>query len=67
MYNYEMLKNEIKQNGYFQKEIAKKIGIEPETFSIKMNNKQPFTQTEMDKLKKLLKLKNIEEYFFTKI
>lgn len=62
--NSNLLKGRIAENGYTQGEVAEKIGISYQSFSMKINNKRTFTVSEIIKLCDLLKISNKDNYFF---
>lgn len=57
------LKGRIVANGYTQAQVAKKIGIAPKTFSIKLQN-GVFGSDEIEKMIELLKLEDPMSIFF---
>ena len=65
-FNYAKLLGRIRERGFTQKSLAKKIGINQGTLSEKLNNKYAFTMTEMDAISKLLGITKSEigVYFF---
>lgn len=65
-FNYSKLKGKIKERGYTNEEFAKKIGMNPSTFSAKLHNVTEFKQSEMIKSLKALNvpISNIRLYFF---
>ena len=58
------LRAKIYENGMTQREVAKKIGISFQSLSYKMNNKIEFRASEMEKLCKVLDIKDKDSYFF---
>ena len=65
-FNYSKLLGRIKECGYTQKTLSKKIGINQGTMSEKLNNKFAFTVTEIDAIRKALNIgkSEIGDYFF---
>lgn len=59
------LKGKIKAKGYTQKKLAKEIGISPKTLSNKFN-KGILGADEIEKMIKILDIKNPIEIFFNK-
>lgn len=68
MFNYSKLSGKIRECGFTQADFAKKIGISPTTFSLKLSNRTFFDQREIEKACEILSLKvdEIGAYFFTK-
>jgi hypothetical protein len=60
-----LLRAEIVKAGMTHGEVAKRIGMSPKTFSVKLN-KGVFGLNEAQKLIDLLEIKNPAEIFFTK-
>lgn len=58
------LRGRIREMGFTNAEVAKKIGINPSTFQIKLSGARDFTLTEIKMIGKLLNLSSIDEYFF---
>lgn len=65
MLNKNELRAEIKRNGYTQEQVAKLIGINPKTFSTKINN-DGFTTNEAYILIDTLHIMNPVSIFFAK-
>ena len=67
MFDYSKLLGRIREYGFTQESLAKRIKINPQTLSWKLNNKSAFTTEEIDKICKLLdiSLEEIGVYFFT--
>lgn len=62
MINANLLRAEIVKNNMTQAEVARKIGISPKTFSLKMK-KRVFGTNEAQALVRLLNINNAEEIF----
>ena len=58
------LREKIYEKGMTQREVAEKIGISFQSLSYKMNNKIEFRASEMEKLCKILDIKDKDSYFF---
>ena len=65
MLNTNMIRAKIMENGMTQAEVAKRIGMAPKTFSVKMSTGK-FGLDEADKMIDLLKIEKPELYFFAK-
>ncbi len=67
-YDYSKLKGKIIEVCTTQKKFASLMHISERTVSLKLNNKRSFTQPEIDRAIKILKLPSdqIDEYFFNK-
>ena len=65
-YNYSKLLGRIKEFGYTQESLAKKIGIAVSSMSTKLNNKYNFSQPEILKICSVLDIdcSEIGLYFF---
>ena len=65
--NYSKLLGRIKERKHTQSSVAKEIGVNQSTLSVKLHGKFPFTAKEIDAICKLLDISNDEigEYFFT--
>lgn len=65
-FNYSKLLGRIKEYGYTQETLAVAIGINPSTFSQKVNNAAFFTQREIKKICAILEIPKDEigAYFF---
>lgn len=65
--DYSKLLGRIKEFGYTQGRLAKHIGIGGSSMCLKLNNKAFFTQPEIKKICKVLRIPNEEigVYFFT--
>lgn len=59
------LKGKIKAKGYTQERLARKLGMSPKTFGNKLN-KGIFGSDEIEKMIKILDIKNPIEIFFNK-
>lgn len=69
-FNYNKLKGKIKEVYGTQQEFAKALGISATTLNTRLKNETFFNQSEIEKTKELLNLKNGEEImdiFFTTI
>jgi DNA-binding XRE family transcriptional regulator len=68
MYDYSKLKGKIRELGITQNEYAKAIGITEQTLNLRLKNKRPFKQDEIEKTMLLFNepLKNVQIYFFNK-
>ncbi|WP_367294411.1 DUF739 family protein [Latilactobacillus sakei] len=68
-YDYSLLQNRIKEEGYSQTSLAKELGMARNSMNLKLNNKAHFTQSEIIKLSYLLGIggDEIGEYFFSQI
>ncbi len=66
-FSYDKLKGKIKECFGTQDAFAKALGMSRATLSIKLNNSSEFSQNEIFKAMKLLKLSqsDVDEYFFT--
>lgn len=66
IFDYSKLRGRIKEKGYTQEEVAKNIGIDKSTLSLRLNNQSLFVQDELNKIIKLLDIpgKEIKSYFF---
>lgn len=64
--DYSLLWGKIKQSGFTQSELAKKIGISKTSLSLKINNHQQFTQNEILRISNEIGIakKDIPKYFF---
>lgn len=65
MFDKNKFKVAVLLSGYSVKEIAEFLGINPSTFYRKINNDGNFSRREIGILKDKLKIKNINEIFFT--
>lgn len=65
-FDYSKLLGRIKECGYTQEKLAEEIGITKATMSLKLNNKAFFTQPEIEKIRKILRISDEETgiYFF---
>lgn len=66
MTNKKLLRAKILENGYTQELLAKELGISTTSLNYKINNKRPFSSTEMFKICDILKIENPKDYFFCK-
>lgn len=66
-FDYSRLLGRIKEFGYTQESLAKETGITKATMNLKLNNKAFFTQPEIEKIRKILRITRDEigAYFFT--
>ena len=66
-FDYSKLLGRIKEFGYTQESLAKETGMTKVTMNLKLNNKAFFTQPEIEKVRKLLRITpdEIGAYFFT--
>ena len=66
-YDYSKLLGRIKEMCGGQLEFAKRMGLSERTVSLKLNNKIPWKQPEMEKAAHVLQfpLSEIQVYFFT--
>lgn len=66
-FDYSKLLGRIKECGYTQERLAEEIGTTKATMSLKLNNKAFFTQLEIEKIRKILRIANrkVGVYFFT--
>ena len=66
-FDYSKLLGRIREFGYTQEGLAEEIGISKATMSLKLNNKAFFTQPEIEKIRKVLRIPQEETgaYFFT--
>lgn len=66
-YNYAKLRGRITEVTGTQSEFAKRMGLSVRSVSLKLHNKIPFKQTEIQKALRVLNLTaaDIQEYFFT--
>lgn len=66
MYDYSRLLGKIKERGYTLNELAKAIGMNVSTLSLKLNNKREFRQQEMKEICSILHIgiEDISKYFF---
>lgn len=58
------LRSLIVKKGFTQADIAKKLGISPQSFSYKLNNKVEFKASEIETLCSILSIKNKDKIFF---
>lgn len=66
-YNYSKLLGKIKEKGFTQVSLAKKIGVSETTLNFSLGNKRPFKQDEILKLCAVLDipLQSLDDYFFS--
>lgn len=66
-FDYSKLLGRIKECGYTQESLAEEIHLAKATLSLKLNNKAFFTQPDIEKIRKILRIarKEIGVYFFT--
>ena len=67
-YNYSKLLGRMKECGITQGRLAREIGKDKSTLSVKLNGKYAFTTKEIDDICKVLDISNNEigDYFFAK-
>lgn len=58
------LKAAIIAKGYRQEDVAKKLNISTQSLNYKINNKRDFRASEIEKLKFILDIENIDVIFF---
>ena len=65
-YNYSKLLGKIRERGYTQETLAKKIGLSACSMNLTLNNKREFRQDEILELGKLLEIEpdDYGSYFF---
>lgn len=68
MWDYSRLKGRTKEAGLRQEDVGTAIGLTPTTYSLKLNNKAEFKQSEIQKVCSVLAIPyaEIPSYFFTK-
>ncbi len=66
-FNYSKLRGKIREHGYTQEEVAKKLNVAPATLSLKLNNASEFSQSEIQELCSFLDISGAEvsDYFFS--
>lgn len=66
-YDYTLLKALMREKNLTQLEISEALKISESTFSLKINSKSEFKQSEIEKIVELLDIppEKIGEYFFT--
>lgn len=62
--NFRKLKGKLKEEDYTQKEMAKMLGITPQAFNAKINNRVQFTLGEVVEMTNILNIDNPVEIFF---
>ncbi len=69
MYNYSKLCGKIVECCQTQAKFAEQMGLSERSISLKLNNKVPFRQDEIDRAIKILSIKedDIGVYFFTQV
>ena len=67
MFDYSKLKGRMKEKGITQEDLAKQIGRDKSTISLKLNNQSLFIQDEIDEIINFLDIpaNEIKKYFFT--
>lgn len=67
IYDYSKLNGKIIEVFGTRRKFAEKMNRSERTISLKLNNKIPWTQTEMQKAMEILsfQIEEIQEYFFT--
>ena len=63
MTNTLKLKAAIMESGFNQEQLAKMLGMTNATFNYKVNNKSEFKASEIKKLCKILKIKDVDTIF----
>lgn len=63
-YDYSKLYGKIREKGMTQAQLAQEIGINQATLNKTLKNKRYFEQREIDTIRHVLDLPNVEEYFF---
>lgn len=66
VYNYDLLREKISENGFTQETLAPKLSMSRTSLNLKLNSKSNFTQTEMKTMGELLNIPSNEfgNYFF---
>ncbi len=66
-FDYSKLLGRIKEFGYTQESLARETGMTKVTMNLKLNNKAFFTQPEIERIRKILRITHDEigAYFFT--
>lgn len=62
--NFRKLKGKLKEEDFTQKEIAELLGITPQAFNAKINNRVQFTLGEVVKMTNILNIDNPIDIFF---
>lgn len=65
--NFRKLKGKLKEEDFTQKEIAELLGITPQAFNAKINNRVQFTLGEVIEMTNILKIDNPIEIFLQTI
>lgn len=67
MWDYSRLKGRTKEAGLRQEDVGIAIGLTPTTYSLKLNSKAEFRQSEIDGICRVLNIpvEDIPSYFFT--
>lgn len=65
--NSNKLKGKMIEKSYTQKNLAKELGITPQSLNAKINKRSQFTLDEVVKIISILDIDNPMEIFFTKI
>ncbi|NFO86501.1 DUF739 family protein [Clostridium botulinum] len=65
--NSNKLKGKMIEKSYTQKNLAKELGITPQSLNAKINKRSQFTLDEVVKIVSILDIDNPMEIFFTKI
>lgn len=65
-YNFSKLLGRIREKGYTQESLAAEISMDKSVLSLKLNNKRPFRQKEIERICQILDIpfEEIGEYFF---
>jgi len=53
-HTYPVLRGAIKEKGYTQRSLAKKMGMSPESFSLKITRKSKFDIVEIEEISRIL-------------
>lgn len=67
-YDYLKLLGRLREKGFTQSDLARKIGLSECSLNFSLNNKRPFRQSEISKICEVLSISDdqIITYFFTK-
>lgn len=67
IYDYSKLRGKMREAGYRQRDVGIAAGLTPTTYSLKLNNKGEFRQSEITAICDLLNISPdlIPAYFFT--
>ncbi len=61
---FAKLRGKMSETGYSQERLAEAIGIAPTSLNLKLAGKREFTRIEIEMIFRLLKLENVQDYFF---